>query len=84
MWNNYIKLPIQSLLLGRCEMSPPCGYTTTLLEIPKKGHCQLSVKVWYPVISGHVSLMLLKSWRRIHDVNGGTGLTRLSVVILSW
>ena len=42
MWNNYTKLPIQSPLLGRCEILPPCGYTTTLLEIPNKGHCQLS------------------------------------------
>ena len=42
MWKNYMQLHIQSLLLVRCRMLSVCGCTTTLMEIPNKGHGQLS------------------------------------------
>ena len=41
VWNNYVQLAIDSVLLVRCRMLSFGGLTTTLKEILYKGHGQL-------------------------------------------
>ena len=75
MWKNYMQLHIQSLLLVRQRMLSICGCTTTLMEIPNKGHGQLSPELdtahWNVVVfpatfqTGYIHLLLKPPYPRI-------------------
>jgi len=75
MWKNYMQFHIQSLLIVRCRMLSICGCTTTLTEIPNKGHGQQSLELdtahWNAVVflatfhTGCIHLLLKPPYPRI-------------------
>jgi hypothetical protein len=65
MWNNYMQLPIQSLLLVRSRMLSLCRCTTTLMEIPNKGHGQLSLEL----VMAHWNAVVFIAAFHIQDVS---------------